>query len=453
MEDGDAVSERDHAVWLAESMVFVLFVINGSILGVKAIDYEEILDVFLAAMRKYLELMVPVGAAVGTSYVFLMNGAYEDMGSVYLISGAESFQQSVYQNRSLTPRDALMSTFVWTFCDPARAMPMPSSVLWIIPFLFLGSILVLFLCMLVNPQGPVRTNWRWVLYCGMIVYLWTLSPSPKDGLDYSKFYLPFVYGLCLSDARTFFSGSGCIRAVVCAVSVFIVVFAKRNSSILILVGFPHDQFHLLDGLGALILVASVCSCDVLQRFFASPPFLCLGRLSLSVYLVHGIILDSLGVFVFIRLQDALSTSHSCAGCLAIVSTVLVSYATAVPFQVFQSVGLSLGELLCSCTCLVGHKLDEEKLFLYPSFADDEHHPFPQKLVDEREDWFCQPLSCESPTACPGCYTPPAVPYDEDDDENARYYNQRILREEQQQHSPGSSSPRGRAGAERGRQWW
>lgn len=189
-----------------------------------------------------------------------------------------------------------------------------NGVLWTIPFLFLGALLVYGCAWLFGEKkwryfvyavlgiGLLLTDYAGVFYGFVLCDIMHTQPKLVDWIKKRKalLWIIFLLGFYLSS----YPSAG----------------IHLEGTIYGILGVPRVVlFHLA---GALLLVFGVLMLKPLQKFFALPVFVKLGELSYSLYLVHFPILATAGCGLFALLYGKLSY-HLAVICTFALTTALV----------------------------------------------------------------------------------------------------------------------------------
>lgn len=173
-----------------------------------------------------------------------------------------------------------------------------NGVLWTIPYLFLGAMLVYAVCWMIGDK-----KWRYAVY--VILGLALLMT------DYAGVFLGFV--LCdvvhtQEKLMNWIKNKKWLLWIVFAMGVYLSSYPSAGTHlegtvygiIPIVMVVPY---HLA---GALMLVTAVVCLEPLQKFFGWKPFVKLGDISYSLYLVHFPVIATFGCWMFGKLYGRIS---------------------------------------------------------------------------------------------------------------------------------------------------
>ena len=188
-----------------------------------------------------------------------------------------------------------------------------NGVLWTIPFLFLGALLVYALAWLIGDK-----KWRYAVY---VIFAGALFLT-----DYAGILLGFI--LCdLMNTQpklvAWVKKQKALLWLMFAAGIYLSAYPSAGSHlegtiygiIPIVMVVPY---HLA---GALMVVASVVLLEPLQKIFGLPVFVKLGNISYSLYLVHFPVIATAGCSLFRALYGKMSY-HPAVLCTFVGTTVL-----------------------------------------------------------------------------------------------------------------------------------
>ena len=165
-----------------------------------------------------------------------------------------------------------------------------NGVLWTIPFLFLGALLVYGIAWLIGDK-----KWRYIPYVIIgVALIFT---------DYAGVFWGFVLCDVMHTQEQLVAWVKKQKVLLWIVFIIGIYLSSYPSAGAHLGGTIYGiipvvmvvPFHLA---GALLLVAAVVCLEPLQRFFGLPLFVKLGDISYSLYLVHFPVIATFGCFLF-----------------------------------------------------------------------------------------------------------------------------------------------------------
>ena len=197
-----------------------------------------------------------------------------------------------------------------------------NGVLWTIPFLFLGALLVYAAAWLIGDK-----KWRYVVYAVLGAALLLT--------DYAGVFLGFVLCDVMHTQPRLVEWVKKQKWLLWIVFILGVYLSSYPSAGTHLEGTIYGiipivmvvPYHLA---GALLLVAAVVCLEPLQKFFGLPVFVKLGNISYSLYLVHFPVIATAGCGLFGLLYGKLS--YNLAVFLTFVVTTVLVLAVSVGFS-------------------------------------------------------------------------------------------------------------------------
>jgi len=263
-----------------------------------------------SALKRYFRLM-PAVLAVNVVIFFCMKlGLYQNgpaavlAGSEEWFAGFNSFAPSFWGML----KESLFGCFLFGTNDY-------NGVLWTLQMLFLGAYLDYGLAALIG-----RWKYRYLVY-GVVAVLLVRT-------DFLSIFLGYV--LC-----DFMHTGWKIQRLLCKSRALNWIFLVTGLYFMCYpsAGFGYEgtiwgilpfvfvnYYHIL---GVLLFVFAVLNLEPLQRFFSLGLFQYLGRISYSLYLIHFLVIATLGSWFFLTFQDVLGYNLTGLLNLALVSAVTV----------------------------------------------------------------------------------------------------------------------------------
>lgn len=276
--------------------VCLFFVLSGFVLSYSFFRHKDPRIVTESAVKRYIRLSLPVAFSVLVAFVCLHFSLFANQ-EVARISGSSWF--SGFWNFSSDAQAALYEAFWGSFFSDTFEY---NTVLWTISFELSGSFLVFAFLALFGTMS--KRYWVYGVAC--IVFLQT-------------YYLAFLLGMLLSDVaaqkKEFAKNRFYIFSFLLMLGLFLgshlsgqstegTIYAFLHTSIF---SDPSITWHVI---GAFLTILALLHLPRLQKTLSSKPFLFLGRISFSMYLLHFIVLGTFTSFVFLSLQNVFSYNQS-----------------------------------------------------------------------------------------------------------------------------------------------
>lgn len=275
--------------------VSVFFVMSGYVLTRKFFKDGDIASLQEAAVKRYARLMPPVLVSIllcyGMMKLDLFPVAQSDLrggflGEVYVFppSFLDAWWDGLY--RSLLLGNASYNYILWTIRTE-----------------FLGSFMLFaFLALFGRFRG---SGWM-----AVVASLALLSINPADGI----FYAMFLAGAYMHRWKSA-SGRPLALALALLVGLYLGGYHWYSDPYLWMVKAAHvlDEAGVklewplfFPSLGAVPLVWAILSDNPVSRFLSTRPLVWLGDKSFSMYLVHSVLLSSVGVYVYLYLPASIA---------------------------------------------------------------------------------------------------------------------------------------------------
>lgn len=248
------------------SAVFAFFIISGYALSIGYLRRNDFGVLARIAVGRYFRLVVPIALGCSIVYLFVASGL--------VITPA---RREAAADISVVAHFAFIGAF--SFDQAAAARPIPQ--LWTMPYELLGSFLTLFCVFIMS-----RRSWRFYGYITIFVGLLAVQPI----------YSAFVAGIFLAEARTLI-GDGRIGCK-CSGLTFL-------GAALCLAFIPQVEYLVLVVLLCVVIVWSAVYNEGIQRFLGNSVSQFFGVISFPLYILHGVVIHSLGVWLHQVSDDSL----------------------------------------------------------------------------------------------------------------------------------------------------
>ena len=290
-----------HSIWAgffaSNLAVSSLFLLSSYVLSFRFFMTRDPAVATANAYRRYLRLVGPVLFSMLLGWLLLRLGLFYNLPAAAL-SHSEWFLGS-YFNFPPDFGEAVAQAF-WK-CFSVTGVQTYNPPLWTMNFELLGSFSVFGFQALFG-----RSSRRYVVY-GVMALVFLRS-----------YYLAFVFGMILSDMRYSDWGSRyrsflqqrpwfCVLLMILG-GFFGTYFLNGQTpwscwlDFGVLQAMGVDLFTFYHVIGAALLFTGCLYHRGLQRILSWRPLLFVGRISFSLYLLHFLILCSLGCWVFLQLQ-------------------------------------------------------------------------------------------------------------------------------------------------------
>ncbi len=288
--------------------VRLFLVMSGYVLCLGYFRTRDKKRLVTSAGKRYIRLLPPILVSNVLICLLMYLGAF---GNVAVSELTGSLWLAGFNRCEPNILDALLESVFGCFFLGTNQY---NGVLWTIPFLFLGALLVYgcawlfgekkwrYLIYAVLGIGLLLTDYAGIFYGFVLCDVIHTQPKLVERMKKQKVLLWFLFflGVYLSS----YPSAG----------------IHLEGTIYGILGVPRVVlFHLA---GALLLVFGVLMLEPLQKFFGLPVFVKLGTISYSLYLVHFPIIATAGCGLFTLLYGKLSYNGA-AACTFAVTTVLV----------------------------------------------------------------------------------------------------------------------------------
>ncbi|MER1986562.1 MAG: acyltransferase [Solibacillus sp.] len=299
--------------------VCIFFVLSGFVLSYKYFVKKENGILVESAVKRYFRLALPVTVSVLFAYILLKFNLYY---YGYSISITKSTMPDFYAMEA-SLLNALQEGLFGAFFLKEFSH---NAVLWTMYYELLGSFIVFaFLALFGNVRNRV------IPYILLVVMFW------------DSYFVAFILGMILCDLHVNLSEKAhlivknkIVVLVTFLVGIYLASFPYVDVQgtmyeFIIIEGLEVNYFIMAHIVGAFLILFALLYSKLLQKIFELRPFLYLGNVSFSLYLIHFIIINSVSCYIFLKLFEqgiSYNVSFLMAFCISIVVTfVLAHYMT------------------------------------------------------------------------------------------------------------------------------
>lgn len=310
--------------WVCLFLVISAFLLSNKIFQLKNKSAFDTLSETL--LKRYLRLMIPA-ALIGIFSYFLTDLlTLTDLNYLGKINTL-SFPSFLYH----------AVVHMWIFVDSSVQGPF-----WMLHYLLFGS----YLAILIALATPLKNRWTPLIHLFLTAALGILN----------HYYVGIVLGVMIcylyhcrtSLHNTFNNGffnkitilltqnrslRGAVGILLLLAGLFLGAYpsyVKPDNIYRIFNAYAFrdpDAYELIHSIAAACLLASFFLLKELAGFFSTKPFLFLGKISFSIYLVHSMLLEHLGYFIMHKMNDLIG-NYSIAGIL----TYLILFCLLIPLS-------------------------------------------------------------------------------------------------------------------------
>ena len=272
--------------------VTIFFVLSGIVLSIAFFECPSTEGLADSAIRRYFRLTLPVLTTVMLGYLLLRSGVFANVTAAAAL-GSESHQWfSRFYTFLPNFREALKEGTYRVYFD-YRSSHSYNAVLWTMGVELYGSLFVLaFLALF----GGLRR--RWLVYCIVAVILhahWPYTMNFLVGLAMCDFYVRYRRSQPCWELGTV------VGTIMMVAGLFVGSGLPGWFGDWVGSSLPSRRLEC-QCLGALLIISAVLFCPFWKRVLEFSWFTWLGRVSFSLYLVHHLVLCSLGSQMFLLLR-------------------------------------------------------------------------------------------------------------------------------------------------------
>jgi len=301
--------------------VAIFFALSGFVLSIAFFQVKKAEIVKKMAAKRYIRLMLPALAATLLCFFAIILGLSRFQEVVAITQSPWLYAS---WNFSPTLFDAVKSAVFGIFVEGASPF---NNVLWTMKTEFIGSFIVfgfLLLC------GTLKH--RWVGYAFLII------------ATFNTWFLPFIAGMLIADLYSsgyFVQKKRNLAVIVPSLAALLFLggypFKGPEGTIYQYITFPVDalnwnMFYL--SVAAVGIMWLILSTEQLGRIFRHPWISRLGKYTFSLYLVHLIVLYTVGMFVFLQFYNSFGWSYDRSVLATLILSAPVVGLAAVLFEKF-----------------------------------------------------------------------------------------------------------------------
>jgi peptidoglycan/LPS O-acetylase OafA/YrhL len=316
--------------------VCIFFVLSGYVLTYKYFKIYDLEILTSGAVRRYFRLALPILFSLVLAYIFMKLNFFHNQEAALI-----------------TKSDWWLATF-WTFPPNFYLMLKEAlwgvllkkeysynTILWTMNYEFIGSMLAFSLAAII---GNVRHKY-WIY--ALIAFLFFFDQT-------NYYYSAFVLGVMLGDMYSkninvpilnnkisillllvsgLFLGSYPFEANVEGTFYWIMKLDVLQN--------PGAEYHVL---GAFFIMLALLNSKKLQAFFSKSPFIFLGKISFSLYLIHLIFICSFSSYIFVFFKSFVKYNTAFA-LTFVLSLPLLMTASWVVYKLVDSKSVLLSKIL------------------------------------------------------------------------------------------------------------
>ncbi|BCG57778.1 acyltransferase family protein [Paenibacillus sp. URB8-2] len=269
--------------------VCLFFVLSGYVLSVKMFENELDSETFLkllhsSALRRYIRLAVPAAVSVLLVYLAIITNAFylQDIWGTTWTDMKKNYY-ALDTNIYTVIKAAIFDPFFRFEAHPYNP------VLWTMSYELLGSFLIFGFLALFG-----RVKKRWIVY---VVLSFAFIQT---------YFVAFLWGMLLADLLK----HKWVQSILMKVLVLLMGIYLGSAPYTSLMGtmyepievwtknFDIDPRLLARTLGAAMILFALLRSKLLQHVFGWKPFVYLGQISFSLYLIHFTFLNTFSAFLF-----------------------------------------------------------------------------------------------------------------------------------------------------------
>ncbi|WP_395489023.1 acyltransferase family protein [Cedecea davisae] len=310
--------------------VFIFFVLSGYVLTYGVMKNSDILlAVSTMTIRRYFRLAIPVVASCVLSFLVIKYSTVDTSKLSAWISSYGKFDASL--------SGSIYSGLLETFFRGGSAY---NPVLWTMKIEFVGSLIIFFYCAVASK---IERKNQIALAFSFVIFMLPISQTEK----YS--YICFMAGTILHNTRFKINTPFSIIMVLIGIYFGGVHYGSSAYAYAIsLISYPvfgemTNAYYLFCAFSGILLVTAIIKNDMLSNLFSIKPFVYLGRVSFSVYLIHLPIMYLAAPYIF-NATSVFFGYFEASLVASLITTTLIYLASNIFYKAFDAKAIKLSKL-------------------------------------------------------------------------------------------------------------
>ena len=316
--------------------VCLFLVFSGFVLCLSYFRTRDRSKLRTGAWKRYFRLMPVILAVNVLIFILMYLGLYKNAEAAELTKSIPWFQGFNQFEPKISGMlyESLLGCFV-------RGSNDYNGVLWTIPYLFWGALLVYLAAYLVGEN-----RLRYITYGVMLLV------SLKTDIYFSGIFLGFVLCdfFCTQEKLVrLYNRFQSVPLWAFVLGFYLVSYPSIGTELpgTIYGALPAAYTVVYHLIGAFLLTAGVLGCEKLQWFFSRKPFLYLGKISYSLYLLHFPVIATFSCWFFLKFQGSLGYGMT-VGIDFVLTTLVVLLLSRLSQRYLEPVGAWLARGMERC---------------------------------------------------------------------------------------------------------
>ena len=294
--------------------VCIFFILSGFVLSYSYfLNNNNNEKLTKSAIKRYPRLVLPVLIIIIIVAIFI-NFSFFYNKEASLITGSSTWLATFF-NFNVNIFDVFYNAF---YNVPFNGSAKYLTVLWTINFELIGSFITYLFLLLFG-----KLEKRYIFYIAFILVF------------YKTYFLAFILGIILADI--FCNKKGILlksnKVIITLILILAAIYfggypsgiepTNKIYGILVIANENIPESLIYHTIGAFLLLFAVLSSNILQKILELKPFVFLGKISFSIYLIHVVIIGSFSSYIFIKIYEQLNRYLISFGITVIISIPLI----------------------------------------------------------------------------------------------------------------------------------